>query len=98
MPPLHAPYLYDWLMTAGPVQAGGMGPSSLSATELTAWAAASGQRLQPWEFQALQRASRAYCSEQLSPGDWPPYGDPDDLYDDDTVADRLAAGLDKLCS
>jgi len=84
-------------MQAGPAQAGGMGPVPLSAAELAAWASGSGLALQPWEFRALQRASRAYCAEMARPGDWPPCGDPDALYDDDVVADRLAAGLDALC-
>lgn len=97
LPPQRCPYLLDWFMQSGPAQSGGMGAAPLSAAELAAWAGGHGVVLQPWEFRVLQRASRAYCGELADPGDWPPYGDPDGLYDDDVVADRLAAGLDGLC-
>ncbi len=73
-----------------------MGAIPLTATELAAWATGSGVELQPWEFGALQRASRAYCSQRYQPDPYPPWGDPDDLYDDDVIAERLQRGLDKL--
>lgn len=93
---MRCPYLWGWLMDAGPSQSGGMGPVPLSSSELAAWSQAAGVDLQPWEFGALRAASRAYVAEQASPGDWPPYGDPDALYDDDVVAQRLEAGLSRL--
>ena len=96
MPDQRCPYLFDWLCLAGPSQAGAMGPVGLSAAELQAWAAGNAIALQPWEFAVLQRASRAYCSEYSRPSDLPPFGDPDALYDDDVVAQKLSAGLRKL--
>jgi len=97
MPPLRCPYLYEWLTQAGPAQAGGMGLAPLGAAELSAWSARTCTDLAAWEFSALQRASRAYCAETSAPGDWPPWGDPDALYDDDVVADKLAESLRRLC-
>lgn len=96
MPPQRCPYLFDWLCLAGPAQSGGMGPIALTAAELQAWAAGSAITLQPWEFAVLQRASRAYCAAYSSPDDFPPFGDSDELYDDDVVAEKLSAGLSKL--
>lgn len=96
MPPQRCPYLYDWLCQAGPAQAGAMASVGLSAAELQAWSAMAAVDLQPWEFAALQRASRAYCAERSDPGDYPPYGDAEDLYDDDIVALKLEQGLRKL--
>lgn len=96
MPPQSCPYLFDWLCQAGPAQPGAMALSPLSATELQAWALGGGITLEPWEFHALQHASRAYCAEQSNPSDFPPYGDPEELYDDDVVAEQLAKGLERL--
>ena len=96
MPPQRCPYLLDWLCQAGPAQSGAMALTGLSAAELQAWSTATATALLPWEFRALQRASRAYCSEQSSPGDFPPFGTTDTLADDDVVAENLARGLDKL--
>ena len=96
MPDQRCPYLFDWLCLAGPAQSGGMGPIALTAAELQAWAQGAAIDLQPWEFQVLQRASRAYCAAYSSPDDFPPFGDPDALYDDDVVAQKLSAGLRKL--
>ena len=96
MPDQRCPYLFDWLCLAGPAQSGGMGPIALTAAGLQAWAQGAAIDLQPWEFQVLQRASRAYCAAYSSPDDFPPFGDPDALYDDDVVAQKLSAGLRKL--
>lgn len=96
MPDQRCPYLFDWLCLAGPAQSGGMGPIALTAAELQAWAQGAAIYLQPWEFQVLQRASRAYCAAYSSPDDFPPFGDSDELYDDDVVAEKLSAGLSKL--
>lgn len=101
LPALQCPNLYAWLMQAGiarPVSAGmGVILQSISAQELAAWSQASGCGLLPWEFNAMRAASVAYCAEYGSPGDFPPFGDPEELYDDDVLAQRLEAGLDKLC-
>lgn len=89
-------YLWDWLCSAGPAMSGAAGAVPLSATELQAWASGHGIGLDTWEFAALMRASRAYCAELQTPGDYPPFGNPDDLYDDDVIEQRLRAGLDGL--
>lgn len=73
-----------------------MGPVALSAVELTAWASGAGVDLHPWEFKVLLKASRAYCGALNSSDPWPPYGDPDALYDDDVVAEKLEASLSRL--
>uniref|UniRef100_A0A193SBN9 Uncharacterized protein n=1 Tax=biofilter metagenome TaxID=1070537 RepID=A0A193SBN9_9ZZZZ len=97
MPPLpQAGYLFEWLCQAGPASATGMGAIPLPPSELNAWALGAQIQLQSWEFSALLDASRAYCRELHAAADWPPYGDPDLLYDDDIVAERLAQSLDKL--
>jgi hypothetical protein len=101
MPALQCQHLYDWLVQAGiarPVSAGmGVGVEGITSQELSAWSQGSGTALLCWEFNALRAASRAYCAEYTQPGDFPPFGDPDELYDDDTVAQSLTASLDRLC-
>lgn len=98
MPPQRVPYLFEWLCMAGPAQSGAMGPIGLTAMELQAWADGAGFALQPWEFLSLQRASRAYCNEYASAGDFPPFGDAEALYDDDVVAEKLMKSLGELTS
>lgn len=97
MPDIAAEHMFGWLVSAGPAMSGAMGPVPLSASELAAWASGHAITLAPWEFAALQAASRAYCRECMSPSPWPPFGDPDALYDDDVVAENLSRNLDKLC-
>lgn len=53
-------HLLGWLHELGMCVPG---PEPLPATEITAWAHGSGRRLLPWEFLALQEASRAFVSE-----------------------------------
>ena len=100
MPELQCPYLYGWLMQAGiakPVSAGmGIGMQAISAVELLAWSQASAAHLLPWEFNALRAASVAYCAEYAQPGHFPPFGDPEELYDDDVLAQRLTEGFRRL--
>jgi len=97
MPPQQCQHLYVWLMQAGPAQAAGMGLAPISSAELSAWSDRTCTDLLPWEFNAMRRASGEYCAELNSPGDFPPWGDPDDLYDDDVVADKLTESLKRLC-
>jgi len=49
-----------------------MGPQPLPATEIAAWAAGTGRRLQGWEFSALKEASRSFVLHQRSDSPTPP--------------------------
>jgi len=68
------PYLLAWLHSLGMCQRGESGPVPLPAVEISAWASGAGHRLQPWEFEALQDASRAFCAEYQSENTQPPDG------------------------
>lgn len=98
MPDLQAPYLLDWLQSAGVHEYGSAGPIPLSSVEISAWSQGCGIALRPWEFEALRDASRAFVVEFHDAHDYPPYGDSDDLADPDTVDDALERGLDRLAA
>lgn len=89
LPEQSAPYLLDYLQRMGVYGHGATGPVPLSALEVRAWCEGSGIELQPWEFEALRAASRAYVSSLMGTDDTLPYGDPDDLADPDVVDARL---------
>lgn len=93
LPPQRCPYLFEWLCQAGPAQSGAMGPVGLSASELQAWASCSAIELQPWEFAALQRASRAYCAAYASADDCPPWGGTDGLSDPAEIEKRMMKAM-----
>lgn len=44
----------------------------LTATEINAWAQATGRHLARWEFTALQEASRAFVDEYHAANPYPP--------------------------
>lgn len=72
-------HLAEHLQAIGPALPGGMGPVPITFAELSAWQAATGHRLQPWEAQAIHHASRAYVSsyaEGSEAGTPPPWIDP----------------------
>lgn len=75
LPPLSARYLLDWLSDLGFVSAGGMGPAPLSALEMQAWCQMTNTALQPWEFDALRAASRAYCAQSVAKDPFAPWAD-----------------------
>jgi hypothetical protein len=56
-------YLAEWLMDAGPVMQGGMGPVALSHLEIQAWAANVGLTFEGNEAEWLQKISGAYAGE-----------------------------------
>jgi hypothetical protein len=68
LPPAPA-YLLAWLHELGICQPG---PEPLPASEIAAWASGAGHRLQPWEFSALQEASRAFVAEYQAGNPLPP--------------------------
>jgi hypothetical protein len=61
-----------------------MGACPLSAQEVSAWAALSGHRINPFEFASLLLASRAYVQEYFADNPSPP--------DDDPAVKHAAAG------
>ena len=72
--------LIDVLMDAGPRMIAGMGEAPLSAQELLAWCAGTGQDLTPWEFATVLQMSRAYAGEYQAaqdPNAPAPWNDPD---------------------
>ena len=68
-------YLIAWLGELGWCSTGGMGPSALPATEIAAWARGTGRRLEPWEFEALKAASRAFVTHLYDESPVPPDGE-----------------------
>lgn len=98
MPELTAPYLWPYLQDLGMCERGDMGPRPLSSTEVQAWAAGTGRVLAPWEFTALRAASRAFVAQAASDDTQLPYGDPNNLRDDQVVEARMAQVLDQLAS
>ncbi|WP_462387293.1 hypothetical protein [Acidovorax sp. Q11] len=96
MPEQTAPYLLDYLQRMGVYGHGAMGPVPLSALEIRAWCEGSGIGLQPWEFEALRAASRAYVVSLTGTDDTLPYGDPEELADPDVVDARLEALFSRL--
>jgi len=95
-PPVRCDYLWGWFLSVGLCESGAMGAIPLTANELRAWSAGAVIELDHWEFTVLLRASRAYCGQLNKPDDTPPYGDPDALYDDDVIAERLERSLSLL--
>lgn len=63
------PHLVDWLQELGVYCPG---PDPLPATEIAAWAQATGRHLARWEFVALQEASRAFVTEYHAGHPHPP--------------------------
>lgn len=96
LPEQTAPYLLDYLQRMGVYGHGAMGPVPLSSLEIRAWCDGSGIELQPWEFEALRAASRAYVACLTGSDDTLPYGDPDELADPDVVDAKLEAIFDRL--
>jgi hypothetical protein len=56
-------HLVEWLLDAGAVMQGGMGPVALSHLEIQAWAANVGLAFDGNEAEWLQKISDAYVSE-----------------------------------
>jgi hypothetical protein len=64
LPPLHAgQHLIDYLMQAGPLAYGGMGPAPLSHGEIQAWQLNTGIELNAWEANTLRTLSRDYVAQ-----------------------------------
>lgn len=77
LPELYAAaHLVQHLFDVGPVAVGGMGPAPLTFAEITAWQAACGVPLRPWEAQTLRAMSVAYVGQSVdaeAPDAPPPY-------------------------
>lgn len=56
-------YLIGYLYEVGPTVAAGMGAGPVTFTEISAWQAARGFELQPWEARLLRRLSIDYLAE-----------------------------------
>lgn len=96
LPEQTAPYLLDYLQRIGVYGYGAMGPVPLSSVEIRAWCEGSGIELLSWEFEALRAASRAYVACLNGTDDTLPYGNPDDLADQNVVDARLEAIFRRL--
>lgn len=57
------------LMEAGPISAGGMGPATLSWTEIEAWQRVTQSTLQPHELVLLRELSSVYLDQWLEAKD-----------------------------
>jgi len=57
------PHLAEWLLRAGPVFQGGMGPVAVPHSELKAWAENIGLRFEGIEAEWLHKMSAAYAAE-----------------------------------
>lgn len=91
-----ARYLVDYFNNAGRSIGGGATPAPLTSTELSAWAAGSGVRLSPWEFQALLDMSRAYVVQSFRSDSIecpPPYGDGGATSNRQGIASKVGAIL-----
>lgn len=72
LPPNPAEYLTDWLFDIGP----SAGDRSIGYTDLAAWQAISGVKLEPWEARTLRRLSGEYLGQMAKSrkaGSPPPY-------------------------
>lgn len=64
LPPLtDAQHLVAYLMDAGPLAYGGMGPVPLPHTEIQAWQHNTGIELNAWEASTLRALSRDYVAQ-----------------------------------
>jgi len=79
-----------WCMAAG------MGVAPISASELLSWCRGMDHPLDPWEFEAVRSASRAYCSQLASDDPREPNFHPEETTEKPVSAIRaMAAALNK---
>lgn len=69
LPEIDCPELADFLLSAGPTMAGGMGEVPLTAQELGEWSDRTFTQLTAWEFESILKASSAYASEKYAAKD-----------------------------
>jgi hypothetical protein len=63
MPPVGiAAHLVGYLMDAGPVSHGGMGPAPISHADIAAWQANTGVELTAWESRTVRKLSSEYVA------------------------------------
>lgn len=62
-PEVTARYLVKYLFEIGPCASNGMGLSSISWQEISAWQEQTGMRLSAWEASAIKRSSNAYAAQ-----------------------------------
>ena len=78
-------------MDMGLVSAGGMGPTRLSALEITAWQQGTQRVVLPWEFSTIREMSMSYLT-MLREGEKPetpaPYGEV--TFDREVVGKKVA--------
>jgi len=63
LPEVEAQHLLRMLEQMGWSEPGGFGPVPLSSREILAWCQGMAVCLEPWEFELIRNASRAYCRE-----------------------------------
>ena len=63
LPKVEAQHLLQMLDQMGWAESGGFGPVPLSAREILAWCDGMAVELEPWEFELIRAASRAYCRQ-----------------------------------
>mgnify|MGYP003440186712 CR=1 FL=1 len=57
LPPVSAPWIIEWLLEVGPVDAAGVGVGPIKWREIDRWSKLSGTRLNPWQARLLRRLS-----------------------------------------
>lgn len=63
LPEVEAQHLQHMLDQLGWAELGGFGAVPLSAQEIRAWCDGMAVELEPWEFELIRDASRAYCRQ-----------------------------------
>lgn len=97
MPPVEiGAYLIDHLWDVGPVGSSGMGASTLTYAELSAWQRCAGIELQPWELRIFRLLSADYVMESKQaekPECPPPFNAPTVEFDRAIVAKQVGDAL-----
>lgn len=62
-PPNSAPYLVEYMMEIGPVEAGGMEASPIGWSTIKDWQQLTGVQLEPWQARLIRRLSISYLDQ-----------------------------------
>ena len=95
LPDVEAQHLLRYLEDIGWAQPSGMGIGGISSTEIMAWSRGMGISLDPWEFEAIRRASRAYCQQFSSNDSREPTFDPLTNSPKTSAVQALASALNR---
>lgn len=95
LPAVEASHLLRYLNDMGWVQPSGVGMTAISSTEIMAWSNGMRVHLDPWEFEAIRRASRAYCEQFCNNDGREPTFDPSTNQPATSAIRALASALNK---